>query len=92
MKNKMSMHEGMSHEHMSHGKMHEHGSSGMYKNEVEKPETPPFGHISAMENMGMGMHDWKGEADPISYGQASEEGCRSDEKKIHSQFKDYHWA
>lgn len=95
MKHKMHMHEGMKHgmhmehEHMSHGhKMHEHG---MYKNEVERPPPPAFGHVDAMQNMGMGMHEWKGEADPIAYGQASAEGCKSDEKKIHSQFKDYHW-
>lgn len=84
MKHKMHM----DHEHMSHGKMHEHG---MYKNEVERPAAPAFNHISASENIGMGMHEWKGEADPIAYGQASKEGCASDNKKIHSQFKDYHW-
>jgi hypothetical protein len=89
MKHKMHMPEShhMSHEHMSH----EHGSHGIYKNEVERPAMPPFGHISASENIGMGMHEWKGEADPIAYGQASKEGCASDNKKIHSQFKDYHW-
>ena len=85
MKHKMHM----EHEHMSHG--HEHSGHGMYKNEVEKPPEPSFGHISAKENLGMGMHEWKGEADPIAYGQASKEGCASDKTKIHSQFKDYHW-
>ena len=103
-KDRMHEHEGMKHhmhmEHARHGErmhhenaMHEmHGRKmGMYKNEVEKPEMPPFGHISAEENMGYGMRDWKGEADPIAYGQASMEGCKMDEKRIHSQFKDYHW-
>jgi hypothetical protein len=86
MKHKMHMHE---HEGMHHGhKMHSHG---MYKNEVERPPEPPFGHISARENMGTGMDEWKGEADPIAYGQASKEGCSSDRGKINSQFKDYHW-
>lgn len=63
----------------------------MYKNEVEKPAMPAFNHINAKENMGMGMQSWKGEADPIAYGQASKEGCKSDDKRINSQFKDYHW-
>ncbi len=86
MKHKMHMHDG---HHMSDGhKMHDHG---MYKNEVERPAPPAFGHIDAKENVGMGMREWKGEADPIAYGQAAAEGCKSDEKKIHSQFKDYHW-
>jgi len=76
--------------HEMHGQKMSH-AHGIYKNEVEKPAEPHFGHISPMENMGYGMRDWKGDADPIAYGQASEEGCRSDEKKIHSQFKDYHW-
>ncbi len=92
-KDRMHEHEGMMkhHQHMGHShKMHMH-DHGMYKNEVERPMQPPFGHVDAMQNMGMGMHEWKGEADPIAYGQASAEGCKSDEKKIHSQFKDYHW-
>lgn len=81
----------MKHEnHMHEGHHKDHGH-GMYKNEVEKPATPPFNHISPMENMGMGMSDWKGDADPIAYGQASEAGCKADKGKIHSQFKDYHW-
>jgi hypothetical protein len=75
---------------MSHGHM-EHSGHAVYRNEVEKPAMPPFGHISAMENVGEGMDEWKGQADPIAYGQASEEGCRSDRGKLHSQFKDYHW-
>lgn len=64
-----------------------HSSMGIYRNEVEKPEVAPMGH---MEH-GMGMYDFKGEADPIAYGQSSEEGCRADEKRMRSQFKDYHW-
>lgn len=59
----------------------------MYKNEVEKPSMPSEGH---MEH-GMGMESFKGEADPIAYGQASKKGCMSDQKKIMSQGKDYHW-
>ena len=84
-------HEGAMHEMHSRKMSHAHGDHGMYKNEEERPATPPFNHISAMENMGEGMHDFKGDGDPIAYGQASEEGCRSDRTKIHSQFKDYHW-
>lgn len=60
---------------------------GIYKNEVEMPEMP---HEGTMEH-GMGMESFKGEADPIAYGQASMKGCTSDEKKIHAQGKDYHW-
>lgn len=86
-------HKHMHEDHMKHeGHMHHgHMEHGIYKNEVERPPPPAFGHIDAMQNMGMGMHEWKGEADPIAYGQASSEGCKSDEGKIHSQFKDYHW-
>lgn len=86
MKHKEHMH----HEHAMHGHHSEH-SHATYKNEVEKPAVPHFGHISAKENMGTGMDEWKGEADPIAYGQASKEGCASDRTKINSQFKDYHW-
>jgi hypothetical protein len=59
----------------------------MYEHEVEMPEVPMDGHMER----GMGCHEFKGEADPIAYGQAAEEGCRSDNKKIMSQMKDYHW-
>jgi hypothetical protein len=38
-----------------------------------------------------GLADYKGEADPIAFGQAAPQGFRSDEKKMSSQFKDYHW-
>lgn len=60
---------------------------GQYENEVEKPVMPMEGHPLP----GMGVYDFKGQADPICYGQASEEGCRSDEKRMKAQFKDYHW-
>ncbi len=66
-------------------------SKGVYRNEVERPSIPPFNHISPKENMGHGMDDWKDQADPIAYGQASEAGCKSDKGKIMGQFKDYHW-
>lgn len=59
----------------------------MYRNEVEEPQVPKDG----MMLKGSGCHDMKGEAMDIAYGQAGMEGCRSDEKKIHAQFKDYHW-
>ncbi len=70
-------------------KMEKHAT---YKNEVEKPSIPPFNTIAPESNMGMGMDEWKDQADPIAYGQASEAGCKSDRGKIQSQFKDYHWA
>jgi len=89
-KDRMHEGEGMV-KHEMHHMHHSHEGHGMYRNEVEKPAVPPFNHISAMENMGEGMHEFKGDADPIAYGQAAEEGCRSDKGKIHAQFKDYHW-
>lgn len=58
-----------------------------YENEVEKPAMPKEG----MAESGMGCYEFKNEADPIAYGQASEEGCKSDMKKMSAQFKDYHW-
>lgn len=81
--------EGMVRHDMMHGS--HHSSHGVYRNEVEKPEMPPMHHISPMENMGYGMREFKGDSDPISYGAAGEQGCMSDEKKVHAQFKDYHW-
>lgn len=58
-----------------------------YKNEVDEPSMPSYGHM----DKGFGCHDFKKQADPIAYGQASSSGCKSDEKKISSQFKEYHW-
>lgn len=82
------LHEG---EGMVRHEMKGHSSHGIYRNEVEKPEQPHMNHISPMQNMGYGMQDFKGEADPIAYGQAGGPGCKKDEGRIHSQFKDYHW-
>ena len=76
---KMKHQDGMGH--MSHEPHH------LYRNEVEKPSLPHEGHMMK----GMGVHDYKAEADVIAYGQAGGPGCKSDDKKIHSQFKDYHW-
>ena len=73
---------------------HEHHHSmdhGIYKNEVERPSIPPFNHIAADQNIGMGMEDWKGQADPIALGQAGGPGCKEDLKRVHAQYKDYHW-
>jgi len=65
--------------------MKEH--SGIYRNEVEKPEVAHEGH---MEH-GYGCHEFKNEADSIAIGQAGKEGASKDTGRIHSQFKDYHW-
>jgi len=62
-------------------------SSGMYEHEVEKPSVPPMGKNEPMMN----LHDFKGDAMDTAYGQAGEAGCKSDEKKINSQFKSYGW-
>lgn len=59
----------------------------MYRNEVEEPSVPAHGKRS----MEAGLMDAKGEAMDIAYGQAGKSGCMADEKKIHAQFKDYHW-
>lgn len=61
---------------------------GMYKNEVERPEQPMQGHLEK----GMGMKDFKGDADDLAYGQAGGAGCKSDDRKIASQMKNYHWS
>jgi hypothetical protein len=61
---------------------------GVYKNEVERPAQPMQG---SMEK-GMGMKEFKGQADDLAYGQAGAAGCRSDDKKISAQMKDYHWT
>jgi hypothetical protein len=58
-----------------------------YRNEVEEPMLPQEGHMER----GMGCHEFKGEAMDIAYGQAGTAGCKSDNKKIMSQWKNYHW-
>lgn len=80
------------HEHFGQS-MREESSHGMYRNEVEMPEMAAMAHPGMDQGAmpPMGMHQFKGEADPIAYGQASSEGCKADEKRMHSQFKDYHW-
>lgn len=64
-----------------------HSKHAHFENEVEMPSVPAEGH---MEH-GMGVHEFKGEADSIAYGQAGKEGCSMDNKKIMSQMKQYHW-
>jgi len=89
------MHEGegmvrhMMHKHHMQHESHanEHGMKGGYKHQVDEPRVPAEGHMES----GWGCASFKDQADPISYGQAGVPGCRSDEKKMHSQFKDYHW-
>lgn len=71
---------------MHRGKMKE-SKSATYKHEVEKPGVPGKGH----QEEGMGCHSFKGQAQEIAYGQAGEQGCKSDAKKMSAQFKNYHW-
>jgi hypothetical protein len=73
--------------------MPEHSSSGLYKNEVEKPEMAAVAHPGSGQGAmpGMGCMDYKGQADSIALGQAGGPGIKKDEGRIHSQFKDYHW-
>jgi len=79
--------EGMVRHQMRDGYMGHERAHGQYENEVEKPMVPKQGHLEH----GMGCMDFKGEADSIAYGQASMAGCRSDQKKIQAQFKNYSW-
>jgi len=60
----------------------------IYKHEVDRPEQPAQGSMQK----GMGMKDAKGQADDLAYGQAGAAGCKSDDKKISAQMKNYHWA
>ena len=73
--------------------MKEQSSRGMYRNEVEMPEMAAEAHPGMGQGAmpGMGCRDFKGEADPIACGQAGGPLMERDEKRIHSQFKDYHW-
>ena len=75
-----------------HGHMHEHlrheeKRHAMYRHGVDEPHVPSHGH----QEHGMGVHDFKGQAQDIAYGQAGEQGCKSDSKKMSAQFKNYHW-
>lgn len=75
-----------------HGSMHEHLSHessrhARYMHEVDKPGVPAHGH----QEMGMGVSDFKGEAQDIAYGQASMQGMKADSKRMSAQFKNYHW-
>ena len=95
MKHKMShhkMHHSGPKEHFGQS-MHEESSHGMYRNQVEMPEMAAAAHPG--EGQGampdMGCMDFKGEADPIAYGQAGGPLAREDEGRIHKQFKEYHW-
>jgi len=79
-------------EHRRHGERIHHESAmhqrhGMYKHEEDKPAQPSQGHMIP----GFGAEDFKAQADPIAYGQAAKQGMGSDMKKIHGQFKEYHW-
>lgn len=66
---------------------------GQYENEVEKPQVAAQGHEGPGMGAkpGIGCMDFKAQADSIAMGQAGGPGSKSDEKKIHGQFKDYHW-
>ncbi len=63
-----------------------HEPHHMYRHEMEEPKMPKHGH----QESGMGCDSFKGEADPIAYGQAGAQ-YKEDNKKIESQMKHYHW-
>lgn len=84
------MHHGGHHGHHGHhmgSHSGSHSGHGVYKNVVEMPEIPQEGHMES----GYGCMSFKREADPIALGQAGGAGVKTDEGRIHSQFKDYHW-
>lgn len=86
MRDRLDEGEGMVRHAMDGNRGHKSGA-GLYRNEVEEPMVPKQGN----KLPGMGCQEMKGEAMDIAYGQAGMEGCRSDEKKIKEQFKNYHW-
>jgi hypothetical protein len=103
-KHEHMMHEDQGHihhhlkaEHSRHGhrlhheenmhKMHHKHSGSPYENETEHPHIPKCG-----KNEPMGpVDDFKGESMDTAYGQAGEHGCKSDQRKIHGQMKNYGW-
>lgn len=58
-----------------------------YEHETDRPSLPKEGRMEK----GMGMESFKGDCDPIAYGQAAKSGMASDKSKISSQMKQYHW-
>jgi hypothetical protein len=73
--------------------MPEASPSGLYRNEVERPELAAVAHPGPGQGAmpDMGCMAYKGQADSIALGQAGGPGCKQDMTRIHSQFKDYHW-
>ena len=84
-------HHSGSHEHFGQS-MREESSHGMYRNEVERPQMAAMAHpgMGEGDRPGRGCMDFKGDADPIAYGQAQGH-MKEDHRRIESQFKDYHW-
>lgn len=39
-----------------------------------------------------GVHQMKGEAMDEAFGMAGKRGCEESDRKIHAQFREYHWA
>ncbi len=65
-----------------------------YDNEVDAPKHQKINHSTPPEGKAWGMMDtcadFKQEASDQAYGQAGEQGCKSDDRKIMSQaFKSY---
>jgi hypothetical protein len=73
--------------------MREESSRGIYRNQVEVPEMAAQAHAGPGQGAmpSMGCMEFKGQADSIAMGQAGGPGCKQDNSRIHSQFKDYHW-
>lgn len=82
-RDRMHEHEGMMHK---SGRHHAH-HHGVYEHEMDRPSIPRKGKNEPMTN----AHDFKSDAMDTAYGQAGMAGCKADEKKIHSQFKNYGW-
>lgn len=61
--------------------------SAHYEHEMDRPKVAKGGHAEK----GMGVHEFKGQAMDIAYGQAGMAGCKADYKKIEGQMKHYDW-
>lgn len=86
---------------MKHSKLHGSGMmggverdsgkprGGVYRNDVDEPKHQKINHSAAPATKAWGMmdncSDFKAEASDQAYGQAGEQGCKSDDRKIMSQ-------
>lgn len=87
-KDRMHEGEGMVRHEMRMHKGRGHSSHGLYRHEEDRPHQPMQGH----PEHGHGAEDMKAQAMDIAYGQSGHAGMLADDKRLRSQFKNYHWA